>query len=1037
LITKDNEQRTAATDGLEYISGLIRRYTQVEHIYLDDDNFPLKGDLQSLITTIYRQVLEYEARAACQFNRNTAYQWVRNVVETDSWKPIIGTIKELETSCDNLTRTIDGKDQRVRASRLESQNHEIRELLKAIHAQEEEQERLHLAELKAGRKDQNDWHRSEEESACYECLRTTDYETNKNRNPVRIPETCEWFLRHPRYRKWLREQGSTWLWVTADPGCGKSVLSRFLIDEYKKGVPTTSTICYYFFKDNSEEGRSATHALCAILHQLFSQNNKLLRHAIPEYKRNRSKLPGLFNELWSIFISAAADPDAGSVVCILDALDECAESTRLPLMRRLANFCLNPELGTRLKFIIVSRPYASISDTFWEENPNVASIQLMGENETEMEDIRVEIDFVIEAKVKQFKSRRNHKGVYDDAHIVVQEKLRSIENRTYLWVALIFPELEKKAGFAKSRLLQLIENIPKSVDEAYERILNQSTDREQARKLLHIVVAAKRPLNLMEMNIALSMKEGASSLEDLEIEHEPSFQTTVRNLCGLFVAIRDSTIYLIHQTAKEFLVARNTTSDHASSVPGLNCWKHSLGPANSNLVLAIICISYLSFDVFECDPLVLREEDNTNTEDKEDGEEKDGREGDRSKHNSEGSQRNLSRTREDYRDVVINYVAMHPFLAYAAYHWSFHLREAESLDDIATQKAALIICASHSDRLQTWFRVYRVLKGYPLSQCPDPTDLMVASYVGLEAMVKSCLTQGAEINAKDTALRCTPLVFAAVEDHEAIVKILLETGADPDIQNDHGDSALMIAVCWRSEPNVKVLLESHADPNIKNDVGDTALTLAARKSNETVVKMLLESNADPNIQDERGRTALVRAARSSDETVVKMLLENDADPNLQDESGETALSTAAHMENVTIVQLFLESNADPNTQAKGGYTALMRAVARADGTLVKTLLEYGAKSKIENSQGDTALAIAKEEKARVNMRLEEETEQNMRDGSLAKRKMLQAIEDMLLEYGTESSETSRDNDEWSTTASTDTSTQAPSGEASTHEEDSS
>lgn len=725
MITKDSEERTAATDGLEYISGLIRRYTEIEQIYLGDGDFQLKGDLESLITKLYRHVLEYEARAACQFNRNTAYQWARNVVEADSWKAIIGTIKDLEAACDKLTWVIDAKDQRVRATRLESylgrQNHEVRELfrvsreqeeeqaklqlaeLKAGRQEQEEQAKLHLAELKAGRQELEDRHRKAEESACYECLRTTDYESNKNKNPVRIPGTCEWFLRHLRYRKWLDEQGSTWLWVTADPGCGKSVLSRFLVDEYKTGPKHANTICYYFFKDDSEEGRSATHALCAILHQLFSQNNKLLRHGIPGYRRNGNKLPQLFNELWNIFMSAVADPDAGSVVCIVDALDECAESARLPLIRALARYYQNPELTTKLKFIIVSRPYSSIGDAFWEENPNVASVQLMGESEAEMEAIRVEIDLVITEKVKLFNSRRLRKGVDDDAHLALQKELRGIENRTYLWVALIFPELEKKAGLATSKLLQLIKTIPKSVDEAYERILNQSSDRAQARKLLHIVVAAKRPLNLTEMNIALSMEEGATSMEDLELEPEQSFEKTVRELCGLFVVIRDSTVILIHQTAKEFLVAENTTSDPATIVSGQEFWRHSLEPAKSNHVLAMICTAYLSFDVFESNPLVIKEED-WEDQDEEDLEDQDSGEDEGSEYESSGSRVDGSIEQEESNGYIMNkYLEEHPFLYYAAHNWPSHFREAESLEDPATLKAALKICTSHSERLRTWF----------------------------------------------------------------------------------------------------------------------------------------------------------------------------------------------------------------------------------------------------------------------------------------------------------------------------------------------
>ena len=106
----------------------------------------------------------------------------------------------------------------------------------------------------------------------------------------------------------------------------------------------------------------------------------------------------------------------------------------------------------------------------------------MGEDENELEAIRTEIDLVVQEKVKRFHHLRSWKGVRDDAHIAIQEQLDKIENRTYLWVALIFPELERNAGIAKAKLLRTIQAIPSTVNEAYERILARSSESVQAEK---------------------------------------------------------------------------------------------------------------------------------------------------------------------------------------------------------------------------------------------------------------------------------------------------------------------------------------------------------------------------------------------------------------------------------------------------------------------------------------------------------------------------------------------------------------------------
>ncbi|KAI0423611.1 hypothetical protein F5Y09DRAFT_348659 [Xylaria sp. FL1042] len=58
-------------------------------------------------------------------------------------------------------------------------------------------------------------------------LYTSPYEDRKNRNPKRADGTCECFTAHRLFQNWRREPSSL-LWVSADPGCGKSVLAKYL-----------------------------------------------------------------------------------------------------------------------------------------------------------------------------------------------------------------------------------------------------------------------------------------------------------------------------------------------------------------------------------------------------------------------------------------------------------------------------------------------------------------------------------------------------------------------------------------------------------------------------------------------------------------------------------------------------------------------------------------------------------------------------------------------------------------------------------------
>ncbi|KAI4867290.1 hypothetical protein F4820DRAFT_214989 [Hypoxylon rubiginosum] len=156
-------------------------------------------------------------------------------------------------------------------------------------------------------------------------LSTVPYRDRKDRNPERIKGTCEWFTSHPLFQNWHHSKTSSLLWVSADPGCGKSVLAKYLVDDL---LPTTDTrtACYFFFKDDFEDQRSLESAMRCLLHQLFIQRPALLTDEILKRFEGDGQLFTSFLGLWDILTNAASHKGVGEIICILDALDECEES---------------------------------------------------------------------------------------------------------------------------------------------------------------------------------------------------------------------------------------------------------------------------------------------------------------------------------------------------------------------------------------------------------------------------------------------------------------------------------------------------------------------------------------------------------------------------------------------------------------------------------------------------------------------------------------------------------------------------------------
>ena len=450
--------------------------------------------------------------------------------------------------------------------------------------------------------------RTAEERECLQML-TSSYREDKDRNKKRVAHTCEWFLNHPKFDSWRKDKTANLLWVSADPGCWKSVLSKALVDEGLLRIDTRgpSTTCYFFFKDDDANRQHSANALCAILHQLFTQKPMLLKYAMPDFENNGQQLCTMSRTLWDILQKAAADPRAGDIMCVLDALDECQESTRENLIAWMGNFySARNQIVTRMKFLVTSRPYYDIEGAFNSAVKDLSSISLRGKEESEK--ISKEINLVIDDVIPRISSERRY-PLEPKVQSGLIDHLKSVGYRTYLWLHLILDVIRKTLDSTQTRLEKLVDTIPRTVNDAYEKILKRISDPEMARRarsLLSIVVVAARPLTLQEMNIAPSIDERLEngeqcrSLDDLDLEPEEPFSTKVRNLCGLFVSILDSKVYLIHQTAKEFLVSKKLVEQSASYVnDGLKPWKHSLNSIQSNVILAKICISVLNFNKFK------------------------------------------------------------------------------------------------------------------------------------------------------------------------------------------------------------------------------------------------------------------------------------------------------------------------------------------------------------------------------------------------------------------------------------------------------
>jgi ankyrin repeat protein len=166
------------------------------------------------------------------------------------------------------------------------------------------------------------------------------------------------------------------------------------------------------------------------------------------------------------------------------------------------------------------------------------------------------------------------------------------------------------------------------------------------------------------------------------------------------------------------------------------------------------------------------------------------------------------------------------------------------------------------------------------------------------AIVKLLLDHGANPNQRDIE-RYTLLHKAAMKpDNATIIRLLIQGGANVDAKTEGlrhpvayevGLTPLHLATYRTSIENVRTLVDiGKAKLNVKSSLGDTPLHKAASRENgERIVQFLIDRGAYVNVKNRHGQTPLHKAVAYGLINTVKMLLNNGAIPFIQDSSGDT------------------------------------------------------------------------------------------------------------------------------------------------------
>ena len=316
-----------------------------------------------------------------------------------------------------------------------------------------------------------------------------------------------------------------------------------------------------------------------------------------------------------------------------------------------------------------------------------------------------------------------------------------------------------------------------------------------AKTMLEIIVAARKPLSLQQLGDCFAIRNYDRKYHGLR--RQPDIARTVDQLFKNFIRVIDNHCYLVHQSAKDYLLNVVTQGTETS-------WFHTTA-VQASATMTERYLWFLNLDDFSEITLLSRDSSVADV----------------------GDEVSIVNWPDRQASALGALFAEIAFLDYAVHYWTDHIREVESL-------------ARPNTPLE--FDVYKTflhnkpIRAHWFMKLLRLTDIAVSSSVH----------------------RIPPASFCAYNGHTSLLKmVLLACEANiNDQMTETGYHALHFTIAGKRPEMVAWLLKNGVNVEVTDTFGRTPLHLAARRNDIGILRLLLAHGANIYAQDYDGRIPL-------------------------------------------------------------------------------------------------------------------------------------------------------------------------------------